>query len=221
MERMQLFWAKNGSAVLTACSLVLLGILAKGGWDMYVEHREAAIGKEYGLAATSEQVKQFIGKHTGHALTGVAYLRLADEDYTAGKYAEAAANYEKAITPLGALPLAARAKLGQAMSQLLAGKTAEGEAALKKIVDDAAMFKAMRAEAGYHLVSQAVGAGKTAEVNALVEKVLQIDGAGIWAQRAMMLRAQLPAEAAPAAAPATTAKPAATTDVKVSVPGKK
>ena len=218
-ERLQLFWAKNSSAVLTGCTLVLLGILAKGGWEIYVDHREASIGKEYAVAATTEQVKQFISRHDGHLLAGVAYLRLADEDYAAGKYADAAANYDKAQAPLGTLPLVARAKLGSAMSQLLAGKATEGEAALKKIVDDATMFKAVRAEAAYHLVSQAVGSGKAAEVNVLVEKLLQIDGTGMWAQRAMMLRAQMPAAAE--AAPATPAPAKAAGEVKVSAPGKK
>lgn len=224
-EWLQLFWAKNSAAVLTGCTLVLLGILAKGGWEIYVEHRETSVGKAYAQAATTEQVKQFITAHSGHPLAGVAYLRLADEDYAAGKYAEAGANYEKSIAPLGELPIAARARLGAAMSQLLAGKAAEGEAGLRKIVDDAALFKSLRAEAAYHLVSQAVGAGKAAEVNTLVEKLLQIDGTSMWAQRAMMLRAQMPAAAAAAASPAPAAAPAAPAagsgDLKVSLPGKK
>lgn len=222
-EWLQLFWAKNSAAVLTGCTLVLLGILAKGGWEMYVEHREASIGKAYGVATTTEQVKQFIASHAGHPLSGVALLRLADEDYAAGKYAEAGANYEKAIAPLGELPLGARAKLGAAMSQILAGKAAEGEASLKKIMDDASSFKALRAEAAYHLISQSVSSGKTGEINALIDKLLQIDGTSIWAQRAMMLRAQLPASALEAsAAPSAPAAPASGSgDLKLSVPAKK
>lgn len=196
---------------------MLLGILAKGGWEIYTEHREASIGKAYATAATTEQLKQFIANHSGHVLSGAAYLKIADEEYAAGKYAEAAVNYEKAIAPLGTMPVAARAKLGAAMAQLVGGKVAEGEAGLKKLVDDATLFKALRAEAAYHLVSQAVGAGKADEVNTLVEKLLQIDGTGMWAQRAMMLRAQMPAKAA---APVAATK-GATGDLKVNVSPKK
>ena len=42
-------------------------------------------------------MKAFASEYPTHALAGVAWLRVADEAYTAGAYAEAQAGYAKAI----------------------------------------------------------------------------------------------------------------------------
>jgi hypothetical protein len=97
-------------------------------------------------------------------------------------------------------PLAARARLGRALAKAQAGKGPEATTELKQIADDATQFKAMRAEAIYHLTSLAVEARDATEAQKFVDQLNQIDPMGAWAQRAMMLRATLPATPAPAAA---------------------
>jgi hypothetical protein len=146
---------------------------------------------------------------------------MADEAYAAGKSEDAIAGYEKAFGILKTGPLASRAKLGRALSKAQAGKLAEATTELKQIVDDASQFKAMRAEAAYHLTSLAVEAGNAAEAQKLVDQLNQIDPMGAWAQRALMLRATLPAAPAPAATPATETSATSAPATKADEPGVK
>ena len=229
-DRINLFWKNNRTVVLALCGLVIVGIVGKGGWDYLARQREADIGKAYAAATTTEQLKSFSAAHDGHSLAGIAQLRLADEAYTAGKSADAITGYEKAAAALKTGPLAVRAKMGRALARLQSGKTAEATAELKLLADDANQFKSVRAEAAYHLTGLAVEAGNAAEAQKLVEQLMQIDPdpQKSWTQRAMMLRATLPATPAPEVvtpapgAPAAEKKDEPTTPVlQLNLPGKK
>lgn len=218
-DKLHAFWEKNRGLVLAACGLVILAILGKGGWEYLQRGKEADVGKAYAAATTSDQLKSFSAAHPDHALAGIAQLRLADEAYAAGKFADALAAYEKAIAVIKDGPLAARAKLGRAVAKLQTGKAAEATGELRQLADDAAQFKAIRAEAGYHLASLAAEAGNSADVQKFSDQLMQIDPTSPWTQRGLQLRASLPA--APAA-PAATAAPAdaATPSVQLKLPGK-
>lgn len=195
-DRLQHIWKKHGRAIIAACALVLLGILAWGGWDLAAGQREAGIEKDYAAAGTTEKLKAFAAANAGHPLAGLAQLRLADEAYAADKYAESVTAYDSAVATLRSGPLAARARLGAAMARLGLGKTAEGEAALKQISDDTTQLKGLRAEAAYHLLSLAAEAGRSADVMKLSDQLMQIDPSSPWTQRGLALRARLPAPAA-------------------------
>jgi hypothetical protein len=215
--KLQQFWKNNGKIVMAVCVVILLAILAKGGFELYQAQQEKGIEDEYAAASTPEKLKTFATAHAGHALAGVAQLRMADDDYTAGKFADALTSYEKASAILKTGPLAARAQLGTAMAKIGAGKAAEGEATLKQLSGDANQLKAIRAEATYHLTSLAAEAGRADDVAKYSDLVMQIDANTSWAQRAMALRASLPV----APAPAPIASPAAAAPgVQVKVPGK-
>lgn len=213
-DKLNLFWTKNGTAVLVVCGLIVAGILGKGGWDYLQGQKEGDVEKAYAAATTSDQLKAFAAANPEHSLAGVAQLRLADEAYAAGKSADALAGYEKAIALLKTGPLAARAQLGRAVAKLQAGKTAEGTTDLKAIADNAAVFKGLRAEAAYQLASLAAEAANGADVQKYADQLMQIDPTSPRSRDAMMLRASVPA---PAATPVT-APGAVTAPVKA--PGK-
>lgn len=216
-DKLHVFWKKNRNAVFAVCGLVILGIAGKEGWEYMGRQKQLEIEKAYATATTPEQLKAFAAANASHTLGGIAQLRIADDAYKAGKSADAVAGYDKAVSVLKDGPLAARAQLGRALANLQAGKAAEGTGELKKLVDDANQLKAIRAEGAYHLTSLAVDAGNAADAQKYVEQLMQIDAASQWTQRAMQLRASLPATPAPAAPKA--AEPA-TGGVQVKIPGK-
>lgn len=216
-DKLHLFWEKNGKAVLALCVVVLLGIAGKGAWEYLEGQKELDVQKAYAVAATSEQLKSFAAAHAEHALAGVAQLRIADEAYAAGKSADALAGYEKAAAVLKSGPLAARAQLGRALAKVQAGKATDAVTELKQIAGDAAQAKGIRAEAAYHLTGLAADAGNGADVTKYADQLMQIDPAGPWTQRAMMLRATVPAPAAAVVAPA---KADAAAPAPVKLPGK-
>ena len=220
-DKAQLFWEKNRKMLLGLCVLILLGILAKGGWDYLARQKELDIEKAYAGASTPEQLRTFAAAHPNHTLGGIAQLRIADEAYETGKSADAVAGYDKAIATLKTGPLAARARLGRALAKAQSGKAAEAAAELKQIADDKSQFKALRAEATYHLTSLAVEAGDAAEAQKMVDQLNQIDPMGAWAQRATMLRSTLPATPTPAAPAAAAGEPKKEeTGLKLNLPTK-
>ncbi len=196
-DRLRIFWKKNGKSVLALVVLVLLAIVAKGAWDYRAAQKEVELQQDYAAATTPAQLKTFAAAHPGHVLAGIARLRLADEDYAAGKSTEAIYGYEDAIPALQTGPLASRARLGLAMAKLQGGKTAEGEAALKQLASDATETKGVRVEANYQLASLASVAGRSDDVKKYSDQVMAIDPTSPWLQRTLLLRASQPLAAAP------------------------
>jgi hypothetical protein len=208
-EGLRLFWARNGNAIYVLCALVLVGILAKGAWDYFAAQKQMQIGAEYAAASTPEALKRFAGEHADDPLAGVADLRIADGAYAAGKPAEAIPAYQSAVSALPAGPLAARARLGLALCEVQAGRSGEGEAALRQLASDPTQLKGVRTEAAYQLASLAAAAGRADDVRKWAEQLIQIDPSSPWTQRAFALQSSVAAAAAPTPAPVPTAAPAA------------
>lgn len=208
-DKLEAFWEKNRGLILGGCALVVVAIAGYGLYGRMQKAKKLEVQAAYAAATTTEQLKSFSAAQGEDPLAGIAQLRIADEAYAAGKTADAIAAYDKAIAILKNDPVAARAKLGRAIAKVQAGKAAEATAELTAIANDAAQLKALRSEAGYHLMSLAVEAGKADEAQKLSELLMQIEPMGAWSMRAMQLRATLPAPAV-APAPATDAAPAVT-----------
>lgn len=220
-DKLHLFWKSNGTAVLTLIGLVIVGILAKGGWDYLAAQKELDIEKAFAAATTPAARQAFIAAHPDHALAGIGQLGLADEAYNTGKSADALAGYEKAVTIIKTGPLAARAKLGRALAKIQSGKAADGVADLKQLAGDTAQLKGIRVEANYQLASLASEANNGADVQKYADQLMAIDPASPWTQRALALRAMYPAAAPTVAAPAAAKKDAApAAGVQVKLPGK-
>jgi hypothetical protein len=199
-QRLRTFWGRYGNLIYLVCGLVALAILAKGGMDYLSNQKELTIQKDFAAATTSEQYKAFAADHPGHPLASLVDLRTADEAYIDGKYPDAVASYEKAVSALPAGPFQARARLGLAMAQAqAAGGRPEGETGLRQLLSDESELKSIRCEAGFHLAEIAVASGRTGEVQRLAEQMMQIDPSNPFSERAFQLRAAIPESAAPAA----------------------
>ena len=191
------FWEKNRNFIFGVCAAALVAIVVREGWQYFAAQHEAEVQAEYArIAEQPTRLTAFAEAHAGHALAGVAYLKLADDKFSTGDFAGAASTYVKAAGQLKNEALVGRAQLGAAISQFSGADKTAGEAALKKLSADATLLKSVRAEATYHLASIASAAGKAVEVKQLAEQISQIDATGAWAQRAMMLLSTLSAPAA-------------------------
>lgn len=200
-EQVHQFWEKNHNQVYFLCLAVILALVGREGWSYYSTQREQGVEAEYAKAAgAADRLARFADDNAGHPLAGAALLGVADDKYSKGDFKAAQAAYTKAATSLTEAALLSRAKLGAAMSQLAGGDTAGAEAALKSLSGDAALAKLTRAEAGYQLASLAQSAGHPADARKYATEVTKLDGASVWAQRSLMLLAQLPQDkTAPAA----------------------
>jgi tetratricopeptide (TPR) repeat protein len=205
-ETLRKFWEKNSKAIYFACATAFVVIIAKGGLEYFRAQKEKDIAAAYAAATTSDRLKSFASQYPGHLLGAAATLRLADEAYSAGKYADAAANYQKAAAIFKPGPFSARAILGAAISKTLAGQTADGEAQLKKLSEDSAQPAVLRAEAAYHLGTIALEASRNDDAGKYFDLVNTLDTMGTWNSRAMMHRASLPVAAASTLLPTTITK---------------
>lgn len=203
-DKLQAFWERNRGTVTAVLVVIVLAIVGKGGWDYLAAQREQGVRGAFAEATTPAQLKDFAASHEGHPLAAVAQLKLADDAYAGGKYDEAAAGYEKALSGLKDTVLASRVRFGLAMAKSLGGHAAEATAVFNAIAADTSESKSLRAEAAYELAAMAAEANNAADVKKYTEQVMAVDPAGIWTGRAMALRQRFPAEAmtAPSSAPA-------------------
>lgn len=206
-DRALIFWEKHGRTVTAVIVVVAVGLVGRWAFEQFAERRERAISAEYAEAKDAAALRAFAEARPAAPLAGVARLRLADEAYSAGDFAKARSEYEAAAQALAQNLLGDRARLGAALASLQAGDSAAAKTALEALANDTAFSRTLRGEAGYHLAVLARDAGQIDQANKWIELVLAADPSGLWAQRSMMLRANLPAAPAPAA-PAATATPA-------------
>ena len=192
-DRLQIFWEKHARTLVAIIVIVAVGLIARWGFDLFAERRELAIRADYAEASSTAQLQAFATANPRAPLAGVALLRIGDEAYAAGNYADARLAYETAFPLLGTNPLGARARLGAAISPLQAGDVAAAKTALEAMANDIAFASAMRAEAAYHLAIIARDAGQFEEATRLTGLVLATGPDSLWAQRAMQLRSSLPA----------------------------
>lgn len=197
-ESFRRVWAKNSKFVYLLCAAALLVILGKGGYEFFKEQRDKSVQADYAAATSNDKLKAFSASHAGHPLAGVASLRLADDAYTEGRFADAAAAYQRASESLTA-PLDGRARIGFAIAKINAGQADEGEAKLKQLADDQTQMKAVRAEAAYHLATLAVGSNRPEMAVKYIDVIDNVEPGSLWARQAMALRASLPAQAADSA----------------------
>ncbi|MDE3083777.1 MAG: tetratricopeptide repeat protein [Verrucomicrobiota bacterium] len=195
------FWRKNRRDVLAACAIVLIAIAGRGAWEYFASQREKNIQAEYTAANTPEKLRAFALNHTGNPLAGVADLRLADDEYLAGKYNEALPDYISAADRLGGTLFSGRAQLGQAICKIQTGRVADGEAQLKQLAYDLSQLHSLRAEAVYHLASEAADQGRVDDAKKFADEAQQIAPGSVWAERANALAANLTPQAQPNEAP--------------------
>lgn len=198
----QQFWEKNSRTIYIVCTVILIGIIAKGGLDTYKRYKDDEISRQFATCNTPEKLKSFAAANTGHPLAGIAKLRIADETYTAGNYTQAATDYQAAVETLKDGPFISRARLGVATAKLQAGQNTDAENLFNLIAKDTSLLKSARAEAAYQLASLAIAASHNDEALKQLELINSIDPEGSWARRALMLRMSLPAPVATANTPA-------------------
>jgi hypothetical protein len=195
-ERLKQAWERYGGIVYFVCGVVALGILAKGGWEYLNVQKELGIQKEFSECTTPDSFLSFASRHPGHALAGVAEETVADNFFTSGRYPDALKAYSSAISDLPDGPVRSHARLGQAVSLDMTGKTSEAESDFRQIMDDTTQLKTIRCEAGYHLAGIAVAQGRGADVPKIAEQLMKIDSSSPFAERAFMLRPPVVAAAA-------------------------
>lgn len=196
---MREIWEKNRGFILGVCAAILLGIIAREGWQLYSAARDRGVQEDFAAAAGDvAKLGAFARGHSGHPLAGAALLLVADKHYEAGDFKSAATAYDDAAKSLELDALLGRARLGAAISRAGAGDHNGAEAGLRAVQADASLPAAVRAEAAYHLATIAAEAGNRDEALKQLDEITKVDATGPWAQRGAGLRAMIESGAKPA-----------------------
>ena len=196
---MREIWEKNRGFILSVCGAILLGIVGREGWEYYGRSRDDSVKAEYAAAGSDEAaLVRFAAANDAHPLGAAALLRVADAKFEKGDFAGAAEQYRKAAARLKLDVLVGRARLGEALSKMSAGDQAGADSALKAIGADATMTAGTRAEALFTSATMANDAGRTEEAMKTLDSISKMSDAGIWADRAAGLRAEISLKAKPA-----------------------
>ena len=154
-------WSKSKNSLLIAFGLVALAV---AGFTYFkTQDRKATSDRSSRFLAASEESegaeKRFLSfaEDYNDPLGGVASFRAAAIQYKDKRYTEAATNFSNAAKNLSGDPLAGRAKLGQAVSLIKGGESADqGFSILREIAEDRSLLESDRAEARYLLAVQAL-----------------------------------------------------------------
>jgi hypothetical protein len=186
------FWFANRKTILTSTALALLVVVGIQSYRIISARMEASTRRAYAEATTEEARKAFAESHKGHALSGAAYLILADEAYERGDFNQAGENYELAAGILDLPALTYRADLGRAVAVIQSGLPSKGIPLLKDLGGDEAVPVAIRCEAYFHLASLAIEAEDFATASGYLDDIEELAPVGIWANRASSTRNTLP-----------------------------
>ena len=105
------FWEAHWKKVVAALVVVVVGILAVGGWAYYRADRSASAAALYSVAESPESWREVTEKYPGSIAAGNALMRMATALRAEGKDGEAAAEFEKFATSQPDHPLAGAAWL--------------------------------------------------------------------------------------------------------------
>lgn len=150
-EKLLNLWHEYRTSILAGVVLAVVVFVSMQGAKYLAARRETSIQAIFQQATTNEGLIAFAVDHPDHPLAGFSYLQVANTEYTDKEYEQAAYHYKVAIEPLEGNPLAERARLGFAMTQLMLGRNDAGTRELEEIADDTSYLYHTRAEAAYNM----------------------------------------------------------------------
>lgn len=193
-ERFNDFWKKNGVMIFGAIAVVAIVITGVQGFELLQERNQRKVQAVFAEANSNDARLTFAADHPDHPLAGVALLEVADAEYAAGDFLQAANHYQGAIEPLAEAqsPLAGRARLGAAMALLRQGDD-EALLRLDDIARDAEVIETVRAQAAYHRAVVALERDDDAAARSALDLLGSFDAAPRWQADGERLAARLPA----------------------------
>ncbi len=196
-DQLAVLWENNKKFIIYS----IVGIFAAFGIyqiSLFMgKQAQLSLQEDYASADDSASKLAFAEAEAGKPLGGFAFKQLADEAYEAKEFGKAADYYERAAaSAMEAIRDAAL--MGQAMSLLQDGRTADAEAALQTIVANESAGNL--AEARFRLASLAVDSENYDAARTYIQDLQGnvTQESFYWLQKAMVLQSKLPAENAAA-----------------------
>lgn len=185
-DRVWLFWKRNRATIIAAIIIVCAAVLGNTLYQFWQVRHLENVQQAYLTADTPEAMLAFVKEYGKEPLGAIAQVQLADIAYEGGRFEEAAAGYAQALNAIEVPELAQRARLGEAIALIRAGKD-PSYTKLAALAQDALALDAYRAQAAYQLAVLAAQAKDYAGARAWIEQIAALPYAGTWALQAQQL----------------------------------
>lgn len=191
-DRLWMFWRNYSRPVILVIVLIVLGFLGYQGVSFYKTSQLEKLQREYRVAVENGKEGVFAEANIKEPLAGSVFLAAADRFVDAGNYDEAIVNYNKALVSLESTPFGDRAQLGIAFAAWMKGDKDLSKQLLDGILNNSEAMGVIRAEAAYRMALISLSEEDYARSKEFLNTVSRIPNAGIWGQKAMLLRDSTP-----------------------------
>lgn len=187
-DRLYLFWDKYQKPLVFSAILLIVGLIF---WQVigYIgERMEAKIRSEYAAIASTEDRLKFAQQRSGHLLSAVAFLELADEAKDDGNFRQAADFFAEAGQRFGDHPMGGRAVLSQGLALWQAGDSSEARRVLNDLQERSAALSTFREEARLVVAMMTAADGESATALQMIRAIIEETENPIIRQRAEMIK---------------------------------
>ena len=191
-QKIILVWENYRQVILTVIGVIILSLLIYQTMLYLAERKELALQTAYQEAESDDELINFAREHPRHTLAGFAYLQVANKKYDEDEFLKAVEYYTSAVSHLENTSIQGRARLGFAMSHLLAGNAEEGVEALNKIAGDPSLLDTYRAEAAYQLAVNYWEKRDYASLDLELRRIESLKKSGMWVRKATVMRNSIP-----------------------------
>ncbi len=193
-DRLWLLWRRQGKNLTRLVAAIAMAILLWEGWNLYQAHVISSLQAENQTAADkgAEGLLAFADAHPNAVLGKLAVLEAADAYYKGGKFKEASAAYEKAISIWGIDEKGQRARIGWALSLLQGGDAQSAQEHLIALAQDSSVLENFRAEAAFYTAVSFAQAGDKDNATKWIDEVKQYKNDTLWNRQAAALAEMIP-----------------------------
>jgi len=187
-ERFNDFWKKNGPGIFGGIAVGALLVIGIQGYQYWEIQKEEAIQEAFAQTESLVDLSDFAEEYSGHPLSGLARLSIADARFEEESFGEAAERYADAADMLTDTPMQGRALVGKGVSLLRDGSVEAGQELLEEIALDSSILDQTRGEAAYHLAVSQWAKGDREAARENIDLILQLEGASMWSFQARSLQ---------------------------------
>ena len=132
----RVLWERRKKEIAAALAVVLIAVIAFGGYRFYMERRDAAAAEMMTSAKTARDYQEVIAKYPDAPASAGSYLLLAAAQRTEGKFAEANATLQAFIDKNPKHQLFTTARMAIAANLESLGKPDEALATYQRIATE-------------------------------------------------------------------------------------
>lgn len=187
-DQLWFYWQKVRGPLTV---LLVTGLVGLGGYqafNWFQAKRTNTIQEAYLASCENDERLVFAKTYPNDPLAGIALMEEALIAQSKSNWEDAAKLYEMAIKPLSGSVLSAQAQLQYGKCSASLEDTHNAARAFEAVFANTNALQSFRAEAAYERILLALQVGDHTQVKEWFDKLMQMEEAGFWLQKAQMLQ---------------------------------